>query len=791
MKIYNMFLVRYFLLIVSVIMYNVTFAQTLNNESWMWYNDSEVAIVEITIDPADLAWVYDQNNWQSDSLHLCSVHFKNAVMDETIDSVGFRLRGNTSRDSQKKSFKLSFNTFIPGRQIHDIEKLNLNGEHNDPSIVRSKLCWDLFQEIGLTASRAAHAAVYINGDYFGLYISVEHIDDEFVDNHFADPSGNLWKCLYPADLTWRGENAEDYYPFVDDVRPYELKTNEDDYDFEPLAHLIKIITQTRDAYFEDSLETILHVPEFLKYLAVDVMTGSWDDYWALMNNYYLYYEPVKDIFHWIPYDYDNTFSVDWKGIDWATADPYEWPRYVEGERPLADRIMQNTRYRNLYTHFLKFYSEEVFYLPVWENRLDSLKEMITPWAELDYFRTLDYNFTMDDFNNSYTDGVYSNQHVKRGLKNYVGTRTSYLRSQLSYVSSGPIVYEIDYFPKHPSPDDSVYVTAAAFSPDGLKSVDLQVLYGDNKNIENVPMKYTPVYGTKHVEDIDRWTGTFAPITDRGFAKFVLFATDKNNRSQIYPRTEVIVVETSVSETGGLFINEFLARNSTVNMDNNGDYEDWLEIYNPNDSAVNLAGMYLSDDPDNLTRWQFPSEDSEIGPKGFLLVWCDDNADPTELHTNFKLDGDGEFIALTASDGITVIDSLSFGDQGENISFGRNPDGSSVWTSMNPTPGSTNNTTGIRDTKYPKEFNLSVYPNPFNPETEIKYGIPEGGYVNLSIFNTLGQKVITLINSRQAAGTYKIRWDGKNTMKSQVGAGLYFCRFQVGKKEIVRRLVLLK
>ena len=196
-------------------------------------------------------------------------------MDETIDSVGFRLRGNTSRDSQKKSFKLSFNTFIPGRQIHDIEKLNLNGEHNDPSIVRSKLCWDLFQEIGLTASRAAHAAVYINGDYFGLYISVEHIDDEFVDNHFADPSGNLWKCLYPADLTWHGENAEDYYPFVDDVRPYELKTNEDDYDFEPLAHLIKIITQTRAAYFEDSLETILHVPEFLKYLAVDVMTGSW------------------------------------------------------------------------------------------------------------------------------------------------------------------------------------------------------------------------------------------------------------------------------------------------------------------------------------------------------------------------------------------------------------------------------------------------------------------------------------------------------------------------------------
>ncbi|MCK4297601.1 MAG: CotH kinase family protein, partial [Candidatus Marinimicrobia bacterium] len=178
----------------------------LGSDSWKIYDDSQVAIVEITVDESALNWMYQ--NVESDSLHLATIHFTNAWIDETVDSVGLRLRGNTSRYSQKKSFKLSFNTFIPKRQFYDVEKLNLNGEHNDPSIIRSKLSWDLFQEIGMTASRAAHAAVYINNEYYGLYILVEHIDDEFLQDNFSDDSGNLWKCLWPADLTYQGTNPE-------------------------------------------------------------------------------------------------------------------------------------------------------------------------------------------------------------------------------------------------------------------------------------------------------------------------------------------------------------------------------------------------------------------------------------------------------------------------------------------------------------------------------------------------------------------------------------------------------
>ena len=156
--------------------FNPYFSQ--EDYSYMVYDDSEVAEIRITMDQNDLIWMY--NNPLIDSLHLAELHFKNSQIDEVVDSVGIRIRGNTSRISYKKSIKLSFNTFIQGGDFYDLEKLNLNGEHNDPSIMRSKLCWDFFNSIGVISSRAAHAAVYINGKYYGLYISVEHIDEEFL-----------------------------------------------------------------------------------------------------------------------------------------------------------------------------------------------------------------------------------------------------------------------------------------------------------------------------------------------------------------------------------------------------------------------------------------------------------------------------------------------------------------------------------------------------------------------------------------------------------------------------------
>ncbi len=96
---------------------------------------------------------------------------------------------------------------------------------------------------------------------------------------------------------------------------------------------------------------LLDVSAILKYFALNNLTGSWDNYWSLMNNYYLYHNPAKDQFYLIPYDYDNSFGVDWFNTDWSNADPYDYPKVVSGSRPLAERILNNPELNSLIHSF--------------------------------------------------------------------------------------------------------------------------------------------------------------------------------------------------------------------------------------------------------------------------------------------------------------------------------------------------------------------------------------------------------------------------------------------------------
>ncbi|HSP88666.1 MAG TPA: CotH kinase family protein [Ignavibacteriaceae bacterium] len=773
-----------FLLLILFITTSFSNFPQVNDESWKIFSDNSVARVDIYIDPASLEWIY--NNVNSDSLHLASMHYTNNFINEDVDSIGFRLRGNTSRDAQKKSFKISFNTYVDGREFYGLDKLNLNGEHNDPSIIRSKLCFDLYNDIGMKASRAIHTEVYINGQYYGLYISVEHIDDEFLDKNFEDPSGNLWKCLYPADLVYLGEDPS-LYKLTSGSRPvYELSTNEETDDYTQLARLIKIINNTPNNLFADSIEKFLEVPEVLKYLSFNTLVAGWDDYRSLTNNYYLYHNPTEDKFHWIPYDYDNTFGIDWSGNDWVNANPYNYPMINEGPRPLVSKLMAKTQYRNLYTHFLEFYREKVFKLNLWQSRIDSIKNLITPYVEDDSFRTLDYGFTMIDFNQSYTAAVYSNQHVKKGIKQFVNERYNSLPAQLNYLSSIPIVYDIKWTPEIPSSNDSIYVTIAAFSNEGLTEVSIHYT-PTGSGTENIfPMSFQPVNQTKIVEEADRWIGVIPPIGSGNSGSFKIFAKDNNQNLVSYPRHKSIFINSPVAAVDALVINEFSADNDNVIADSAGDYDDWVEIFNPTPDNVSLSGMYLTDKPNNLIKWQFP-ENISIGAGEYLIVWCDEEQEEGSLHTNFGLSNDGEFVGLTSSDGITVIDSITFGPQSTDISYGRFPDASANWQFFNsPTPGSSNNSTGVDEQNYPLNYELTAYPNPFNPVTIIRYAIPQTSFVNIKVFDILGNEITTLINEEKPVGIYEINFNA-----SYLSSGVYFYSLETGNYTSVKKLILLK
>ncbi|MBE0535739.1 MAG: lamin tail domain-containing protein [Phycisphaerae bacterium] len=145
----------------------------------------------------------------------------------------------------------------------------------------------------------------------------------------------------------------------------------------------------------------------------------------------------------------------------------------------------------------------------------------------------------------------------------------------------------------------------------------------------------------------------------------------------------------------LVINEILARNvATEPPDPQGQYEDWLEIYNYGDEPVDIGGMYLTDDLNRPAMWRIPADQPEattIAGRGYLIIWADGDVSDSGLHAVFSLSADeGEEVGLFDVDGRTLIDSVAFGGQAADVSYGREPDAGKTWRTLAPSPGASNN-----------------------------------------------------------------------------------------------------
>ena len=158
------------------------------------------------------------------------------------------------------------------------------------------------------------------------------------------------------------------------------------------------------------------------------------------------------------------------------------------------------------------------------------------------------------------------------------------------------------------------------------------------------------------------------------------------------------------------INEVMASNVTFLADPQGQFDDWIELYNAGGASVNVGGMYLTDDPEDPTKWQIPANSmgaTALPAGGHLLIWTDgDTADyvpasrsgtrTTEppasgFHASFRLGADGDEVCLFDADGVTLIDSLVFGEQTPDVSYGRYPDGGDTLRFFGlPTPAGRNN-----------------------------------------------------------------------------------------------------
>ena len=326
-----------------------------------------------------------------------------------LDTAQFSLvnSGNRTLTAPKRSWKVDLD---PG-QVAGMSTLNLKSMYNDPSQMRESLAWRLFGLARVPAARHTYARFGINGRFLGLFSLIEQVDKAFLAQHFeGKPHGNLFKVycgsLGPGTLQRRvgpdGDDSGRQYRTADGAEPtYRLKSYSDAADaesYDDLAQLCRVIDGAgvpggdgrfdTDA-FAAAVREIFDVEAFLRWAGVNVLVGAWDNYFATPANYYLYnggraggHSAVvtEPYFTFIPWDYDNTFGIDYFGtswqytdlLDWAANTADYWRRNGSGGRsrlPLVANLLQNTAFRRYYLDHVDHLLDTEFNPPAIDARI--------------------------------------------------------------------------------------------------------------------------------------------------------------------------------------------------------------------------------------------------------------------------------------------------------------------------------------------------------------------------------------------------------------------------------------
>lgn len=658
------------------------------------YPADEVTTIKIEIALEDITTIYLEDSLFSNHEYPATFIFQSNQLTDTVENVGFRLRGNTSRLAAKKSFKVSFNTFSPGATWNGVQKLNLNGEHNDPSIMRSKIGWEMAQEAGLVAPFVSYSRVYINETYAGLYINVEHYDENFLERHYGTAAGNLFKCHYPADLNYISSNPEEYKTAPwNGVRTYELKTNKDADDYRGLAHFIDVLNNTSSSELHCRLDEVFDINKYLKTLAFELIIGHWDGYTLNNNNFYLFQRPSDGKFEFIEYDIDNTAGIDWFGINWATRNIYD---YNSDNRPLYERLLANDVLRGRFTYFVYQYMTEFTELEDIHSRLEEIQALITEAALEDEFRTYDYGFGDEAFLTSLDEAAGG--HVSSGIDDYFTDRFAWNYIQLE--STEPyLLFDIEDNVPFVEGDLTVFVTPSLPADE----VEL-VMSTDVTDDVSLTLNDLGVNGDLTAND-GIWSIQVEAPTNATYIDYSAIVTSGNLVAQSPCPSRVWVSPTNDE----LVINEVMTSNQLTIADEDEDYDDWFELWNGNGAPVLPSNYWVSDNLDFPFKYRLSG--NAIPQSGFQLLWADDEGDEGINHVNFQLASTGEELILfkLQENDIRVVDYISFPALSDDISYGRETDGNSSWVSFDsPTPNAPN---GVVSVSALTATEALPYPNP--------------------------------------------------------------------------------
>ena len=641
------------------------------------------------------------------------------IMD---DNVGIKYKGNSSYNvnNTKNPMNIKLDYINNGQSIDGYNVLKLSNGFRDPSFVREVLSYEIAREY-MSASKATYANVFVNGTLLGLYTCVQSVDDDFINENFYERKGPFFK----ADNTGvqiAGCNGQlGILQYFSDTncyqRAYEMQSSND---WTKLGNFL----DTLNNYFTQ-VESVMDIDRSLWMMAFENLTVCLDGpINTIPHNFYLFQDNNKR-FSPILWDMNMAFGTFTNGLPnpVQTSDLQELDIFhssTNNQNRLTTQLFSSDRYKRMYVAHMRTILNEQFANNNYYTRALQLQQLINTDVSAD--PNTFYSVAEFTANTNSTVGV--NPIV--GISELMNARVTFLQNLAEFTASPPVVSNILTNPTAVLPHTSVSIIAAIGN---TNYAYLGYRFKFSDKFEKIQMYDDGLNGDGVAGD-----GVFGATinVDARDVQYYIYAENANAGVFSPERAEHEFHQLAV--VSGLVINEIMASNFSAVSDQDGEYDDWVELYNGNSFSLNLNGYFLSDNENDLTKWTFPNV--TIPANDYLIVWCD-TAGGTQagLHTTYRLSADQEEVYLTDPIG-TVIDAVHFVNMPTDKGYARVPNGSGVMQYQTHTYDAINQSgTGINDVVV--KGRMRVYPNPSNNRIYI-LGVTDG----VCVFNIMGQQVFT-------------------------------------------------
>lgn len=358
-----------------------------------------------------------------------------------IDDVLFDLSGPSAREYSKLAYKFKF---PKKHRLLDLSTLKLRSGETDATMMREKLYIDILNSIGVPTQQSAYVRLFINNKPVGLYIAIEEMKKHWIKKVLHPDvmkikPGALWKmnscCGGESNLEWLGPTTKSY--IIGDIYKNILPGNNPKDDvMKDLIDFMKILKDYDPKKVDDPIafwNKHLNLDLFLKSMAMEYLSGSWDSYWTSGSNYQFYHDPITAQWTWLPTDFDDTFGISFEGkLESYRAIPKKNSQGFES--PLAQKLIIETPQINArFEQILKDIVSYVFKPSALTPRLDAYKIMIQ--EDVAWDRVLprlskgkSENFTIEDLTKGLDQGTKGNW----GLGNWIEKRSTSIQKDLKF-----------------------------------------------------------------------------------------------------------------------------------------------------------------------------------------------------------------------------------------------------------------------------------------------------------------------------------------------------------------------